>query len=115
MVSLQLKSQKLLLPSDELVLSYGVKKTLQNFEDYPNDPQRGFNLPHMPIYYRFASEKEFEEPVHSTAMLVITPAPDFSMPFNVNAVTHVLFGALFINTVYVLMSNYKQDKLDSQK
>ena len=53
--------------------------------------------------------------MYSTAILVVTPTPDFSMPFNVNAVTHVLFGSLFINTVTVLFSNFKDDKLSSQK
>ena len=64
----------------------------------------------MPIYYQFEDKTNFEQ-VYSQAILVVAPTPDFSMPFNVNAVTHVLFGSLFINTVTVLFANYKEDKL----
>ena len=32
----------------------------------------------------------------------MTPEPDFSMPFNINAVTHAFFGILFVNTVFIL-------------
>ena len=32
----------------------------------------------------------------------MTPEPDFSMPFNINAVTHAFFGILFVNTVFFL-------------
>ena len=32
-------------PSSELVISFGLRKILIPFEDYPNDPNRGFNIP----------------------------------------------------------------------
>lgn len=35
----------------EVTISFGVRKILIPFEEYPNDPNRGFNIPHMPIQY----------------------------------------------------------------
>jgi hypothetical protein len=32
-------------PQTEIVISFGVRKILMPFEDYPNDPNRGFNIP----------------------------------------------------------------------
>ena len=34
------------------------------------------------------------------------------MPFNVNAVTHMLLGILFVNTAYIL---YKYDAVEDQE
>ena len=75
------------------------------FEEYPNDPNRGFNIPQMPIFYRFTSTSnslatstgDWQE-LYSKSLLMQTIEPDFSMPFNVNAVSNALIGFLFINT-----------------
>jgi hypothetical protein len=48
--------------------------------------------------------------VYSNSILVQTPEPDFSMPFNVNAFTHMLFGILFVNTVYILFKDRSEDE-----
>lgn len=37
----------------EVVIQIGLGKHLQNFMDYPNDPQRGHDIMHMPVQYRF--------------------------------------------------------------
>ena len=86
------------------MLSFRIDKKLMNFEDYPNDVQRGFNIWHMPVYYKAGGQIS---KTYTQSILVMTPEPDFSMPFNVNAVTHMLFGILFINTVYIL---YKKEE-----
>lgn len=94
-------------PQAELIITFGIKKSMMQFEEYPNDPQRGFNIMHMPILYR-EFVKTLEEDVvvrpdlpwksmDSAAMLVQIPEPDFSMPFNVNAVTFGLLGVFMIN------------------
>ena len=44
----------------------------------------------------------------------MTPEPDFSMPFNVNAVTHMLFGILFVNTVYILFRKDEDEDEENQ-
>lgn len=83
--------------SSELVISFGLRKILIPFEDYPNDPNRGFNIPQMPIFYTVGPSTEVQESM-SQSMLLKNMEPDFSMPFNVNAVTNALIGLLFINT-----------------
>ena len=69
---------------------------------------RGENIPAMPIYYRFEGE-EGQGEVYSDSILIQTPEPDFSMPFNVNAVTHALFGIIFCNTVFALYPMYGKE------
>ena len=39
-------------PRGEVVITYGILKSLMQFEQYNNDPARGFNIQHMPILYR---------------------------------------------------------------
>ena len=51
----------------------------------------------MPIFFTIGSNPEVHESV-SQSMLLKNMEPDFSMPFNVNAVTNALIGLLFINT-----------------
>jgi hypothetical protein len=62
--------------------------------DYPNDPQRGHDIMHMPIQFSYSEEWQ---QMTSAALLVQTPEPDFSMPFNVNAATNSMLGVFFIN------------------
>jgi hypothetical protein len=54
----------------------------------------------MPVYYSFGEEKGS---FFSKTMLVQNMEPDFSMPFNVNAVTNALIGLLFINTYNIIV------------
>ena len=51
------------------MLTYRINKALRNFEEYPNDIARGFNLPSMPIYYKFDGEKNYSE-VLSNSILI---------------------------------------------
>ena len=61
---------------------------------------------HMPILYREFIKNDETDSVNkplpwnvidSAAMLVQIPEPDFSMPFNVNAVTLGVLGVFMIN------------------
>lgn len=36
----------------EVVIHFGVSKSLIQFEKYPNDPSRGFNVMQMPVLYQ---------------------------------------------------------------
>ena len=38
-------------PNDKLLVSFRIQKSLRNFEEYPNDVSRGFNIPHVPVFY----------------------------------------------------------------
>jgi len=90
------------------MITMRIKKQLRNFEEYANDVARGENIPSMPVYYRFEGE-DGEGEIYSDPILIQTPEPDFSMPFNVNAVTHALFGILFCNTVFALYPMYGKE------
>ena len=95
-------------PRAEVTITLGIKKYLRQFELYPNDPSRGFNIMHMPLLYRAKttnnqSQTNNWERMWAQAMLVQIPEPDFSMPFNVNAVTCGMLGILFINQFNVLV------------
>ena len=41
-----------LKPNDQMIITFKIRKPLSNFEDCPNDIARGFNIPHMPIFYK---------------------------------------------------------------
>jgi len=88
---------------------------MMNFLDYPNDVARGFNIWHMPIWYEMTSSsgKKTTSKKYSQSILMMTPEPDFSMPFNINAVTHAFFGILFVNTVFFLSKD--QTKPDEEE
>ena len=78
---------------------------------------------HMPVLYRelnklkkcencSEAEKAYEarnaadhpwKTINSTPMLVMIPEPDYSMPFNVNAVTFGLLGVFMINMYNTLV------------
>ena len=102
----------ILAPDERGMITFRIEKKLMNFEDYPNDVQRGFNIWHMPLFYQTeeVNGKSHTEKLYSNSLLVMTPEPDFSMPFNVNAVTHMLFGIFFVNTVYILFKEHDEDE-----
>ena len=90
-------------PLSEIVISFGISKFLREWETYPNDPSRGFNIMQMPVYYRAVESPSDWFRVESAPLLVQIPEPDFSMPFNVNAATNAVLGVFMINMYYVLM------------
>ncbi|CDW82854.1 gpi transamidase component gpi16 [Stylonychia lemnae] len=93
-----IKIKNLQIPAQsEILISIRIRKHLNMFEDYPNDPNRGFNIPQMPILFKAANQSKWSE-TYSKSLLVQTIEPDFSMPFNVNAVTNALLGFMIINT-----------------
>ena len=104
------KKTSILLPGEKLMLTYKINKVLRNFEEYPNDIARGFNLEHTPIYFKRVGQEKYTGMVYSNSVLIQTPEPDFSMPFNVNAFTHMIFGLIFVNTVYVLFQTEEENK-----
>lgn len=78
----------LTLPPGKVLLSIALDKKLQSFEDYPNDPQRGWDIIPSPV---FISGQTF----FSNGLLVMIPEPDFSMPFNVICITGSAIAFLF--------------------
>lgn len=87
---------------------------MNNFEDYPNDIARGFNIPHMPIFYNLKGVEQ-SSMIYSDGILISSPEPDYSMPFNVNAVTHMLLGILLVNLIYIVYDDPKEKALEDTK
>ena len=54
----------------EVVVQIGLSKSLQNFMDYPNDPQRGHDIMHMPIQFRYSGGGGEWKRLTSAALLV---------------------------------------------
>ena len=58
---------------------------------------------HMPVLYKLKEtstsdqERTIWHSIDSPAMLVQIPEPDFSMPFNVNAITFGVLGVFVVN------------------
>ena len=89
-------------PRSEVVVTIGIAKYLREWERYPNDPSRGFNIMQMPVHFRDTSSETWQS-LESAPLLVQIPEPDFSMPFNVNAATNAVLGVFMINMYYVLV------------
>jgi len=47
-----------LQPKQEVEFSFKVRKLLLQFEEYPNDPNRGFSLPSTPIAYHMIQDSD---------------------------------------------------------
>ena len=93
-----------LKPQEQIVVTMEYQKALRNFEEYPNDIARGLNIQHTPVFFKFSKDGEEESlgEVMAPAILLGTPEPDFSMPFNVNAITNMLFGLVLVKTMNIL-------------
>ncbi|OMJ65262.1 hypothetical protein SteCoe_38666 [Stentor coeruleus] len=76
------------IPPGETTIKIGLQKILLSFEEYPNDPQRGWEVPSMPIFYN-------DKIIQSNGLLMIIPEPDFSMPFNVICITGTVLAFFF--------------------
>ena len=53
--------------------------------------------------------------IYSDGLLISTPEPDYSMPFNVNAITHMLLGILFVNTIFIVYDDPKLAAIENAK
>ncbi len=90
---------------DVVGVSLPLEKKFKQFEEFPNDPQRGHDYLSS-LYYL-----EEEEGVvglsgleQSNALLVFINEPDFSMPFNVIAVSSAVIAYLLISVFNLTMS-----------
>jgi hypothetical protein len=50
------------------MVTYRINKALRNFEEYPNDIARGFNLEHTPIHYKLSDAPE--QMIYSNSILI---------------------------------------------
>lgn len=84
----------------EIKLRIPFKKLLRQFETFSHDPQRGKDLPAMPVQCQKAKGKlgngELIVDELSPSVLVYFPEPDYSMPFNVLTIGMGVIGYLTI-------------------
>ena len=78
----------------QVVISLKLDKKLLGFEEYPNDPQRGWDILSMPIIY-YNTHRLDRTTVLSNGLLIMIPEPDFSMPFNVICITGSVIAFFF--------------------
>jgi len=78
----------------EIKLELPFTKLIMPFDTYPNDPNFGFYL--YPAYL-----PQYDE--YSRTGLVKNVEPDFSMPFNANAISHAIIGFGVVNLFYALV------------
>lgn len=71
-----LKFEETIDPGKSLLVMK-LDKRMLGFEEYPNDPQRGWDILPSPVFWGDGKEEM------SNGLLVMIPEPDFSMPFNV--------------------------------
>lgn len=71
-----LKFEEIFEPG-KILLRMKLDKRMLGFEEYPNDPQRGWDVLPSPVFWGDNKEEM------SNGLLVMIPEPDFSMPFNV--------------------------------
>ena len=78
-------------------LELPLEKKFKQFEHFPNDPQRGHDY--------LSSLIEGEEGIleQTNALLIFLNEPDFSMPFNVIAVSSAVIGFLFLSVFSLTM------------
>ena len=111
-----------------LTIRLEIEKRVLLFEDYPNDASRGFELRPMPLFYYEGEEGNMDDDksaygsilnigqneiiykgrtdwgvIYSNGLLVMIPQPDFSMPFNVIAITSTVASYFFVNLVTIVM------------
>ncbi|CAP39899.2 Protein CBG23063 [Caenorhabditis briggsae] len=74
----------------ELIIPFD--KHLLRLEQYPPDANHGMHIPASSV---FVEKSQFSYSIHSNAILVLLPVPDFSMPFNVICFVATAFALVF--------------------
>lgn len=85
--------------NQEVYIQLDLEKKMLSFEEYPVDPQRGWDIPSSYISY---SDSYTTKIISTESLLIHTPEPDFSMPFNVICITGSVI-AFFYTSVQTLL------------
>ncbi|CAI2354693.1 unnamed protein product [Caenorhabditis sp. 36 PRJEB53466] len=75
----------------ELVIPFN--KQLLKLDQYPPDANHGMHIPAATVFVHKSSAPSYT--IHSNAILVLLPVPDFSMPFNVICFVATAFALVF--------------------
>jgi hypothetical protein len=85
-------------------ISFEVEKQFLQFEQYPNDPYRGWDLPSTPLTY---SVEDRQAVLYTDRLLVMVREPDFAMPFNVMCITGAVISFLVTSFQSLLLTREK--------
>ena len=93
----------LLIPNSRLRISIQLRKRLINFESFDNEFEFGYKIPSGIMLYSYGNE---EKKLLLTDQIYFNlPNIDNTMPFNIIALTFVIFGILFIQTLNMFLGN----------
>jgi hypothetical protein len=100
-----------LAPESSLSVSLDYNPAFSSFENIPGDANRGVELPPVQVYFvssacsnsNFYSNSTSSAQLYSQSVLVLTPLPDMSMPFNVLSLTCTLFAFIVGSLINVLV------------
>jgi hypothetical protein len=102
-----------LAPQTSLSMSLDYEPAFLSIDAFPGDANRGFEIP--PVRARFlvdpACTADSAIPpvtLHSTALLVLAPLPDMSMPFNVLSLTCTLYAFVVGSMINMLIKKVTQ-------
>eukprot|EP00039_Didymoeca_costata_P030149 m.28092 g.28092 ORF g.28092 m.28092 type:complete len:566 (+) comp7971_c0_seq2:126-1823(+) len=119
-------------PQSSIMLTFSVERSFLSYSEFPPDPHRGFEVPStvVSIFMKKKDREDWEvlkwlervqENTESVNVHIYTdiigitmPTPDFSMPFNVIAITSTVFALAFStlmrNTLKPLVQQEKQER-----
>jgi Gpi16 subunit, GPI transamidase component len=97
-------------PRSTMVVVLEYEAAYLNFEQFPADPNRGFELPPFVARMTLACDDAISNgrPVHSTTLysespLLLAPIPDMSMPFNVISLTCTWYAFVVGSMVHLIL------------
>jgi hypothetical protein len=92
-----------LLPNSRLKISYELRKRLLNFESFDNEFEFGYKIPSGIMIYSFEKAEEY---LYVTDQIYFNiPTIDNTMPFNIIALTAVVFGVFLIQTLNMFIGD----------
>lgn len=92
--------QAYLEPLASLSISLDYEPAFLSFQDFPGDPNRGFELAPAVMTMTCYGVPTI---LYSNTLLILPPVPDMSIPFNVTSLTCSLYAYVFGNLVAFLV------------
>ena len=111
------------MPRDSsLYVQLDYKPKFLNFEQFPADPNRGFDVPPsiatfscpaIPGYQRSSTTSTGTTTLaYSNALLIMPPVPDLSMPFNVISIASTFFALIIGTTINITIKKCREQVTD---
>jgi phosphatidylinositol glycan class T len=103
-------------PQSSLFTHIDFEPTYLPFEQFPADPNRGFDIP--PSIASFSMPSSDTTLLYTNALLVMPPVPDMSMPFNVISLSSTCFAIIIATSINLIIKKSSQsisDKLNGVK